>query len=70
MSLLGGAECSTASNPLSQFSKHVHDDQSQYLERLTGPRADGASQSIRGNAPVGEQDAVSETLSYHLEDNI
>ncbi|KAI9884419.1 MAG: hypothetical protein M1823_003801 [Watsoniomyces obsoletus] len=60
MSLLGGAECSTASNPLSQFSKHVHDDRSQYLERLTGSRADGGSQSIRDKAPVGGQDAMLE----------
>ncbi|MCJ1280537.1 Peroxisomal membrane signal receptor PTS1 [Puttea exsequens] len=36
MSFLGGAECSTAGNPLSQFTKHVQDDKSLQRDRLVG----------------------------------
>ncbi|KAH8910476.1 tetratricopeptide [Coniochaeta sp. PMI_546] len=41
MSFLGGAECSTAGNPLSQFTKHVQDDKSLQRDRLVnrGPNA-------------------------------
>ncbi|OIW35591.1 tetratricopeptide [Coniochaeta ligniaria NRRL 30616] len=41
MSFLGGAECSTAGNPLSQFTKHVQDDKSLQRDRLVnrGPSA-------------------------------
>ena len=58
MSFLGGAECSTAANPLAQFSKHTHDDRSQFLDRQTGPREDGPATSIRAQGPIGGQDAV------------
>ncbi|KAL8988491.1 MAG: hypothetical protein Q9169_008545, partial [Polycauliona sp. 2 TL-2023] len=36
MAFLGGAECSTAGNPLSQFTKHVQDDKSLQRDRLVG----------------------------------
>ncbi|KAA8635394.1 hypothetical protein SMACR_00490 [Sordaria macrospora] len=41
MSFMGGAECSTAGNPLSQFTKHVGDDKSLQHDRLVnrGPNA-------------------------------
>ena len=44
MSFMGGAECSTAGNPLSQFQKHVQDDKTLQRDRLVG----------RGPAPVGQ----------------
>ncbi|CAO1606442.1 Peroxisomal membrane signal receptor PTS1 [Xanthoria calcicola] len=36
MAFLGGAECSTAGNPLTQFTKHVQDDKSLQRDRLVG----------------------------------
>lgn len=44
MSFMGGAECSSAGNPLSQFSKHVQGDSSLQQDRLMnmGP-ANGAA---------------------------
>ena len=47
MSFLGGAECSTASNPLSQFTKHVQDDHSLQRDRLTGQGTSGLQESFR-----------------------
>ncbi|KAH0066333.1 hypothetical protein KCU96_g18742, partial [Aureobasidium melanogenum] len=46
MSFLGGAECSTAGNPLSQFTKHVQDDKSLQRDRLVG-RGPGGMESMR-----------------------
>lgn len=36
MSFLAGPECSTGSNPLSQFSKHVQGDRTLQRDRLLG----------------------------------
>ena len=47
MSFLGGAECSTASNPLSQFTKHVQDDHSLQRDRLVGQGPQGLQESFR-----------------------
>ena len=47
MSFLGGAECSTASNPLSQFTKHVQDDHSLQRDRLTSQGPSGLQESFR-----------------------
>jgi hypothetical protein len=59
MSFLGGAECSTAGNPLSQFTKHVQDDKSLQRDRLVG-RGPGASmQGMRSTGMNGSQDKVS-----------
>lgn len=62
MSFLGGAECSTAGNPLSQFTKHVQDDKSLQRDRLVG-RGPGASmqgmRSTNGMNMTGSQDGVS-----------
>jgi peroxin-5 len=61
MSFLGGAECSTAANPLSQFSKLGHDDKSLQRDRLVG-RAPANLQGMRSNGGMnmsGSQDNVS-----------
>jgi hypothetical protein len=57
MSFLGGPECSTSSNPLSQFTKHVQDDKSLQRDRLAN--RGGPAESMRSQ-PVGPgQDGVS-----------
>jgi peroxin-5 len=65
MSFLGGAECSTAGNPLSQFTKHVQDDKSLQRDRLVG-RGPGASmrgmRSTGGLNMSGSQDNVSREI--------
>ena len=58
MSFLGGAECSTAGNPLSQFTKHVQDDKSLQRDRLVG-RGLGSLQGMRSTGMNGSQDSVS-----------
>lgn len=62
MSFMGGAECSTAGNPLSQFTKHVQDDKSLQRDRLVG-RGNGAGlqgmRSTGGLGMSGSQDNVS-----------
>jgi peroxin-5 len=60
MSFLGGAECSTAGNPLSQFTKHVQDDKSLQRDRLVG-RGPGMQESMRSHSMMGGQDQVSDT---------
>ncbi|KAI6709754.1 hypothetical protein JHW43_007733 [Diplocarpon mali] len=60
MSFLGGPECSTAGNPLSQFTKHVQDDKSLQRHRLVG-RPGGSLQGMRsqgGLGGVGSQDVM------------
>jgi hypothetical protein len=57
MSFLGGAECSTAGNPLSQFTKHVQDDKSLQRDRLVG-RPGGSMQGMRSTNMSGSQDHV------------
>ncbi|CAI6271627.1 unnamed protein product [Periconia digitata] len=47
MSFLGGAECSTAGNPLSQFTKHVQDDKSLQRDRLVGRGPGGLQEGMR-----------------------
>lgn len=59
MSFLGGAECSTAGNPLSQFTKHVQDDKSLQRERLVGNGSSGAQESFRSPRNGPGQDEVS-----------
>lgn len=57
MSFLGGAECSTAGNPLTQFTKHVQDDKSLQRDRLVG-RGPGMQESMRSHGMMGGQDQV------------
>jgi peroxin-5 len=66
MSFLGGAECSTAGNPLSQFTKHTQDDKSLQRDRLVGRGPGGSMQGMRstnGMNMAGSQDNVSEDTS-------
>ncbi|CRG91636.1 peroxin-5 [Talaromyces islandicus] len=49
MSFLGGAECSTAGNPLTQFTKHVQDDKSLQRDRLVGRGPGGMQESMRSH---------------------
>ncbi|CAD0049375.1 unnamed protein product [Aureobasidium pullulans] len=64
MSFLGGAECSTAGNPLSQFTKHVQDDKSLQRDRLVG-RGPGGMESMRSQMGA-PQDAVSTEVCFIL----
>lgn len=62
MSFLGGAECSTAGNPLSQFTKHTQDDKSLQRDRLVGRGAGAGMQGMRSTGGMnmnGSQDGVS-----------
>lgn len=54
----GGAECSTAGNPLSQFTKHVQDDKSLQRDRLVGG-GPGMQESMRSGGMASGQDHVS-----------
>ncbi|KAL1965828.1 hypothetical protein VTN77DRAFT_5149 [Rasamsonia byssochlamydoides] len=58
MSFLGGAECSTAGNPLTQFTKHVQDDKSLQRDRLVGRGPGGMQESMRSRGMVGGQDQM------------
>ncbi|KAL4872280.1 hypothetical protein BDV12DRAFT_183225 [Aspergillus spectabilis] len=57
MSFLGGAECSTAGNPLTQFTKHVQDDKSLQRDRLVG-RGPGMQESMRSQGMMGGHDQM------------
>jgi peroxin-5 len=59
MSFLGGAECSTAGNPLSQFTKHVQDDKSLQRDRLVGRGPGGMQEGMRSQQMGGGSDGVS-----------
>ena len=58
MSILGGAECSTASNPLGQFMKHVHEESSLHQDRVAGRAVNNSPQDLRSDGVVGAQDLV------------
>lgn len=58
MSFLGGAECSTAGNPLTQFTKHVQDDKSLQRDRLVGSGPGAMQESMRSGGMMGGQDPV------------
>ena len=58
MSFLGGAECSTAGNPLSQFTKHVQDDKSLQRDKLVGKGPAGLQEGFRSQANGASQDEV------------
>ncbi|KAK0733594.1 hypothetical protein B0T26DRAFT_632479 [Lasiosphaeria miniovina] len=58
MSLLGGAECSTAGNPLSQFTKHVQDDKSLQHDRLAGRGSSGSLGGFRSTSRGTPQDEM------------
>ncbi|KLJ10814.1 hypothetical protein EMPG_13815 [Blastomyces silverae] len=56
MSFLGGPECSTAGNPLTQFTKHVQDDKSLQRDRLVGRGPSGLQEGMRSRGMMGGQD--------------
>ncbi|KAI9934644.1 Peroxisomal membrane signal receptor PTS1 [Aspergillus wentii] len=58
MSFLGGAECSTAGNPLTQFTKHVQDDKSLQRDRLVGRGPGGMQEGMRSRGMMGGQDPM------------
>ncbi|KAJ5528134.1 hypothetical protein N7513_012293 [Penicillium frequentans] len=61
MSFLGGAECSTAGNPLTQFTKHVQDDKSLQRDRLVG-RGPGMQEGMRSRGMMGGQDQMNDFM--------
>lgn len=58
MSFLGGPECSTAGNPLSQFTKHVQDDNSLQRDRLANRGPNGSLGGFRSGGASAQQDEV------------
>lgn len=58
MSFMGGAECSTAGNPLSQFQKHVQDDKTLQRDRLVGRGPGGQLNGFRSQSANAPQDEV------------
>ena len=54
----GGAECSSAGNPLSQFQKHVQDDKTLQRDRLVGRGPGGQMNGFRSQNPNAPQDEV------------
>ena len=58
MSFLGGAECSTAGNPLSQFTKHVQDDKSLQHDRMVGRGPNGSLGGFRTQSRGTPQDEM------------
>ncbi|KAK4230715.1 peroxisomal targeting signal 1 receptor encoded by the pex5 protein [Podospora fimiseda] len=66
MSFMGGAECSTAGNPLSQFTKHVGDDKSLQHDRLVGR---GPNASLGGFRSAGRNTPQDEMMNGFLHQN-
>ncbi|KAK2603828.1 Peroxisomal membrane signal receptor PTS1 [Conoideocrella luteorostrata] len=58
MSFMGGAECSTAGNPLSQFQKHVQDDKTLQRDRLAGRGPGGQMGGFRSQVANAPQDEM------------
>lgn len=58
MSFLGGAECSTAGNPLTQFTKHVQNDNTLQRDRLVERGPGGIERGIRSRVTPNGSDQV------------
>ncbi|MCJ1444164.1 MAG: Peroxisomal membrane signal receptor PTS1 [Stictis urceolatum] len=58
MSFLGGPECSTAGNPLTQFTKHVQNDKSLQRDRMVGRGPGGRFEGMRTQRPMGQNDKM------------
>ncbi|KAI2628928.1 tetratricopeptide [Xylaria nigripes] len=58
MSFLGGSECSTAGNPLSQFTKHTQEDNSLQRDRIRNGGPQGGMGGFRTAAQHGPQDEM------------
>ncbi|KAH7372366.1 hypothetical protein BKA66DRAFT_468850 [Pyrenochaeta sp. MPI-SDFR-AT-0127] len=68
MSFLGGAECSTGANPLSQFTKHVQDDKSLQRDRLVGRGPGGLQESMRSQQMgVGSDGMMNEFMQQNAQ---
>lgn len=63
MSFLGGAECSTAGNPLTQFKNHVQNDNSLQRDRLVGRGPGGLEESMRSRMAPNGSDQVGNTIA-------
>lgn len=57
MSFLGGPECSTAGNPLTQFTKLSQNDNTLQRDRLVG-RGGGLEESMRSRVAPNGSDQV------------
>ncbi|ETI25856.1 hypothetical protein G647_02633 [Cladophialophora carrionii CBS 160.54] len=63
MSFLGGAECSTAGNPLTQFKNHVQSDNTLQRDRLVGRGPGGLEESMRSRmAPNGSDQMMNDFM--------
>jgi len=58
MSFLGGAECSTAGNPLTQFTKHVQGDNTLQRDRLVGNAPGQLGETMRSRVAPNGSDQV------------
>ncbi|RDA82837.1 hypothetical protein CP532_0756 [Ophiocordyceps camponoti-leonardi (nom. inval.)] len=58
MSFLGGAECSSSGNPLSQFQKHVQDDKTLQRDRIVGRGPGGQLGGFRSQSTGARQDEM------------
>nr|KMM69779.1 peroxisomal targeting signal receptor [Coccidioides posadasii RMSCC 3488] len=58
MSFLGGAGCSAAGNPLTQFTKHVQNDTSLQRDRLVGRSLGGLQEGMRSQSIMVGQDQM------------
>ncbi|KAL9623177.1 MAG: hypothetical protein Q9160_002492 [Pyrenula sp. 1 TL-2023] len=63
MAFLGGAECSTAGNPLTQFTKQFHDDNTLQRDRLVGRGPGGLEEGMRSK---GASNAPDQALNEFL----
>lgn len=59
----GGAECSTAGNPLNRLKTHLGDDQPRVQDRISS-RPSNAAGGFRSANPAGPQDEVSRSPGY------
>ena len=58
MSFLGGAECSTAGNPLTTFAKHTQNDNTLQRDRLVGRGPGGLQESMRSTVAPQNPDQM------------
>ena len=64
MSFLGGPECSTAGNPLTQFTKHVQNDNTLQRDRLVGRGPGGLEEGMRSRIAPNTSDQVSTVACF------
>ena len=56
---MGGAECSTAGNPLTQFTKHVQNDNTLQRDRMVGNAPGALGETMRSRMAPNGSDQVS-----------